>query len=604
MLVGLVSAAEANKTGTIKDNKIIKDDNNLQLTIKVKENVKTLNKDNKEVSKKNKITKTGNLTIKDDSRDKSYNDYDRNSKLKLSYQKVKDKTYLFSVTAKNSYGNPIDDEVVVFNIDDNFEYEKRLSDGHATIKKKLTKGDHICYVSSPYEKYDEIGKIIFSNDIQINSKPVSMTVDAPKKVDVAKKIKVNVKIKDDDKSVGSNGTLKLYINDKHVSTRTPNNGKVTFSLGNKKVGTNVLEFKYITSYKQLITKNVKMEVTRKEEQMSLKVPSKATTNQKISIKSKITNDTTKLNRGQVKYYLNDRLIATKNVKNGAASLSYRLPVISGSYFVEADYVNKKRILTTELALIKVTNGETLSFSTPYMDFLPNLKYTFKAKVKSPNAKVNYGSVMFVFNGKSIGTRKVKNGIASLTYKLPSKENSYSVKVVYLKNNKKILTSSDYLFVSYTHQVRPDTPLDFARGSNVVINATVLTNDLSKAQSGKVAFYRNNKYIGSARVYNGIAKLNYKANDNPGVYRVTAVYYNNKNQQASKVSKGSRMWVIGYPYKGPGVSVYKYSSPPDNTGNWVINSAKWVRAVVYRNGNFIDYHGLNVNHKYSYSDIDW
>lgn len=270
-------------------------------------------------------------------------------------------------------------------------------------------------------------------------------------------------------------------------------------------------------------------------------------------------------------------------------------------------IDKKQITTktdklkTPATKSSTYDDELLSFSTPYDDLLPNTKYTFTAFVSSSYNTVNYGNVRFYINGKNIGNKKVKNGKAALTYRLPLKEKTYTAKAVYFKNNRKVMTATDSLYVYYTDEVRPDSPIDIKKGNTAKINALVLSTHGNRATSGKVVFYRNNKKIGTAKVRNGIATLNYKANDKPGVYSLTAVYYNNKNQQATKVSKKSRMWIVGPKAYGPGTSIYKLSRAPDNTENWVINSAKWVRAVKYIRGNFIDYHGLNVNHKYSYSE---
>lgn len=41
------------------------------------------------------------------------------------------------------------------------------------------------------------------------------------------------------------------------------------------------------------------------------------------------------------------------------------------------------------------------------------------------------------------------------------------------------------------------------------------------------------------------------------------------------------------------------SPPDDSGNWVIQGGKWKHAVTYKNGHYYDYHGDIVDHKMNY-----
>lgn len=332
-----------------------------------------------------------------------------------------------------------------------------------------------------------------------------------------------------------------------------------------------------------------------KEKVNFNLDTTAFTDSRTKIRVNVTNSSGKVNGGTVYIRANGKTLASKTVKNGVALVSIKFPSFSGKYKIVAEYY-KGRKLTNSAKYIKLYDSEYLQFNPTVNNINPNTTYKYTVKVKSDYVKVNHGYLKLYFNNRCVGIKGVKNGSVSINYKLPSKKGKYKVSAVYFKNKTKVLTANAVTYVNYSHVIHLDNPLDFKKGKSVVINTSVQDGYGVKANSGKVIYYANNKKIGVAQVKNGFARLKYKVNLKAGVYTVTAVYYNNKNQRSSETSKKSRMWVIGPKTYGPGTSAYVCNYPPDSTDNWVINGGKWVRAVVYRNGHYIDYHGNIVDFK--------
>ena len=73
-----------------------------------------------------------------------------------------------------------------------------------------------------------------------------------------------------------------------------------------------------------------------------------------------------------------------------------------------------------------------------------------------------------------------------------------------------------------------------------------------------------------------------------------------NGAAAGTKKSSGKSSSSNSYYGEGSSAVdsngNIKSPPDGSTNWVINNGKWQRAVSYKNGHYVDYHGDIVDHK--------
>jgi len=69
---------------------------------------------------------------------------------------------------------------------------------------------------------------------------------------------------------------------------------------------------------------------------------------------------------------------------------------------------------------------------------------------------------------------------------------------------------------------------------------------------------------------------------------------------TKTSKKSSSSSSSSSYYGEGSSAVDANgytkSPPDDSGNWVIQGGRWKHAVTYKNGHYYDYHGDIVDHK--------
>lgn len=69
----------------------------------------------------------------------------------------------------------------------------------------------------------------------------------------------------------------------------------------------------------------------------------------------------------------------------------------------------------------------------------------------------------------------------------------------------------------------------------------------------------------------------------------------KQSKTSGKSSGSKSSYYGVGSSAVDSNGYT-KSPPDDSGNWVIQGGKWQHATTYKNGHYYDYHGDIVDHK--------
>ena len=173
---------------------------------------------------------------------------------------------------------------------------------------------------------------------------------------------------------------------------------------------------------------------------------------------------------------------------------------------------------------KVTSGEST---------------TIKVNVTSGKSVTN-GRVSITFNNKWIGSPGVNNGIATMTYIVPSEFNGvYPMTMTYIdSNNQTIITSSSNINVlKSTNKIQSIISDTAFSNTDMLIKASVTDLNNTKTTGGRVSITFNNKWIGSPGVNNGIATMTYTIPNNyNGTYPIKMTYIDTQNREVTTNTK--------------------------------------------------------------------
>lgn len=163
----------------------------------------------------------------------------------------------------------------------------------------------------------------------------------------------------------------------------------------------------------------------------------------------------------------------------------------------------------------------------------------KATVASGSQYVPSGTVAFKINDKTIGQAKLTNGKASLRYKLPGySAGTYTTKVVFGATSRySSATTTGVLKVTKDSSKTTLKNITGVQGSKVRILAVVKDSKGAYAHGGNVVFKLNGLSIGSSKVVEGGAAINYSIPKSlsKSSYTLTAVYAGTGALASSKAS---------------------------------------------------------------------
>lgn len=467
--------------------------------------------------------------------------FTQGSYVMLSYDKVKTNQYNISAEIYNSYGNPVKEgEITVYFDMGSGKYPaKTLSfrNGSASfIQKFHTNGrvkiyskdiHNVLYESKNTGNESQLSSSnSYTNTVVVKSDILAFNVETayvnayvPDKSDIAEKVKVLTYAYDDD-ILSNEGTVYVYVDDKLVQSKKVKNGNVNFSLSIKKVGKHMVEVDYKTGYGETFYDTNVVEITRKKEKITLSLPGNGDTREEIVITTKVVNDTQKLNRGYVLLKSNGKKIATAKVKDGETTTIYRLPYISGSYIITAEYKYANKSLASDSKEINVYDVESLYYDT-IGNSTTGSKIVFKATVFNPHITVNYGSVKVYLGDKLLFKKAVKNDMVSQTITIPNKSGTYTLEVQYIKQNSIInqkknnikITDSERLSYKIPKRLLPDNKYTFK---------VKVTSPNGIVNSGQVKYKLGSKIV-TAKVKKGIATISLKTIRNEKNLTATVSY---------------------------------------------------------------------------------
>ena len=484
LLVGLVSAASVNKTSsTTKDTKIVKETK----PIKTQES-KSLKTNTKKI---NTTKSTDNKATKKIATSKEANN---NISKKIPYKDLK-------------------------NINKSI---KEYSDGEYTVT--ISSKNHVNGKSNVYK--DDGEKIPY---IQTTSGTV--TVDA--------KIKPYT-----DEYDGSRVFVSFWKDTGPSYTGLYDDaiiydGKFSVTFDLKTYGNYWGCFHYSSSYGELyINQNFGIKYyngkdENKKVKLNIQTSSNLKTDGSIKISVKALKGTTKVEDGKIRIKFNGKKIAYEKISNSKVSTYHILPNKAGKYTITAEYLKNNEKLATKNKKIKITDSEQMTFQTK-SNSKTDSTHTYLVKVRNANGEANKGTVRIKLNGKVIGNKNVKNGIARIEYKMPHKAGTYKATAQFIKYGKLIHTLYININVEDSETMSLTTNTNTLRNSLHKFEVKV-TNNYGKVNHGLVRIKLNGKVIAKRNVKNSIVKINYRMPNKPETYKATVEYikYNKVIKSLSK-----------------------------------------------------------------------
>ena len=416
----------------------------------------------------------------------------------------------------------------------NGTYGFLIYSNRATLKKTgiLKNGEYIAcpnsrdlYQIGNYERYTQTNDLLkaskllaLKNKYAQDRRRNIMTYHYKKDL-ISSKIDFHV-CNDDGSYVGSNTG---YLRDNIVTDNK------FISANNIPKGINSMyvdTFKYDFKYNVTITTQTKNDIKSGEN---------------ISITTNVKTSNLPMNDGRVSVKFNGKWIGSPGVKNGIATMTYTIPNnYNGNYTIQTTYIdiNNKQINTSNKN-ITVIRPVKMEINTPRNTTIDS---TIKINIKVTdlkNNKINNGRISIRFNNKWIGSPRVKNGTATMTYTIPNNySGNYKIQTTYIDiHNNQINVSNKNITVIRPVKMEINTSTNTTTGSTIKINIKVTDLKNNKINNGRISIRFNNKWIGSPSVKNGTATMTYTIPNNyNGNYTIQTTYIDINNKQVNVSSK--------------------------------------------------------------------
>jgi hypothetical protein len=233
----------------------------------------------------------------------------------------------------------------------------------------------------------------------------------------------------------------------------------------------------------------------------------------VTLKAKVLDKYNDKMVGNVTFKVNGQTIGKSILSMGTATISYIVPTnMAGKELkIEAIYSGNDQYKTsTGTNIIGVQLPVTITGTNSIAQ--PGNTTIFTAKVLQNGKSVSTGTVSVLLNGTIIGQSTVNNGIATISYKIPSTmdSNNYTINYVYSGTNTLQSTKTTNKLT-----VNPFTTIILANnvtanvGDKVILRANVFDNSKKyNATGGNITFYLNSKILTSVKVVNGTAAISF------------------------------------------------------------------------------------------------
>ncbi len=219
-----------------------------------------------------------------------------------------------------------------------------------------------------------------------------------------------------------------------------------------------------------------------------------------------------VSKGVVTFKKDNIILGKVNVSDGFAKFTYTTNYeTSNKTYVYASYVGDWKYASSNgKGTYEVTQLKT-TISPNAINANPNSEITLSSIIRDQNQ--NYatdGSVRYSINNTVIGTATVRNGVATLRHTLKEYvAGNYRIKAEYLGSKVyKPSSNTNTMIVSrYGTTIRGEEFYAVV-GSKSTMSLSVVDDEKYNVNSGEVKFYLNNEYLGTAKVSNGVATLEY------------------------------------------------------------------------------------------------
>ena len=335
------------------------------------------------------------------------------------------------------------------------------------------------------------------------------------------KITFNGEVNDKKNNPITKGRIVIKLNDKTIKSDIYLNNSNKFNY-TYKIPENFTSKKYKITY-IYISNN---EYARSEQIKTLsilkKVPKITVNNisayagQKILLKGKIKDNMGKpISKGHIFIKINKKTINSKITpnKNGYFRYKYTIPnSLSKKYNITYIYTEnnqyKRNQSITTLTIKKQSSKITVNNITNYQNKTARLSINItgvKTKIKATS-----GNVTIKIRNKQY-VKKITKGTTVLNYKIPSslKAGKYKITIFYSggKNLYKANTTT-FLTVKDNTTIIQSKNIKATRGKTIKISATI-NDSIGYIKRGNATFKINNETIGSCKIINGSASINYK-----------------------------------------------------------------------------------------------
>ncbi len=337
----------------------------------------------------------------------------------------------------------------------------------------------------------------------------------------------------------ANAKVTIYDGKNIITTvTTDKNGEYTLKYKTTKTGKINLTSEYDGNDNYTSTKNTTSITVKDSNDVNTKITVKSVTvkdTEKVKLTATIKTLNNKLvEDGKVSFKINGKTLMDKQgniiyatVKNGKATLNYNPPDglynkksnITATYSQSKNY-RKSTSKTAELNIIKRTATITLnkkSIKTPSYKTI-----TLKATIKDEKGtKIKTGTVTFKINNNTIQKVKIKNGIATLKYKLKQSSGKYTITAVYSSYIHNRIEKTIKLSITKI-PTKINAKIIKSNNNKVTLKATI-TDDKNKniKDKTKVSIKIDNQtYINETKVSKGKINIKIPTKLSKGTYNMT------------------------------------------------------------------------------------
>ncbi len=227
------------------------------------------------------------------------------------------------------------------------------------------------------------------------------------------------------------------------------------------------------------------------------------------------------------FKINDVSIGNVTVTNGVAQLKYTIPNWSAKDYTISFKVGETQTTNSAEANSTLTiYKNAVKASVNSLTTMPNTQVTFKASVNYTNGTPLTGNVKGVFkiNGVTIGYGYVNDGVATYTYSVPAwSAKNYTITFTVGESRTSLEGSAKGVLTLYKDNVTVSMSSYNAKpNSQITIKATAYYSKGVALDGQKVCFKLNGVTIGSTRVVNGVAQINYTTPSKYGTQNLTVI----------------------------------------------------------------------------------